>query len=205
MTFDFERLDPREGYRLLVSTVVPRPIALVTTLSKQGGVNAAPFSFFNVVGSDPPVVVLGIESGEGGFVKDTARNIRESREFVVNLVTEKIADRMSICAVDFAAGVDELEESGLTAAPASSVKVPRILESPVSLECREMMTIALGPGNSLVVGNVVAMQIDDDFYQREARRVRTAEMALVGRMHGSDWYTRTSDLFRMKLPEQPER
>src|ERR1700674_947017 len=119
MHFDLARIAQSDAYKLLVSTVVPRPIALATTVDAAGNVNAAPFSFFNAVSSVPPVVVLGISPGDsaGDGWKDTERNIRETGEFVVNLVDEALAERMNICAVDFPSAVGELEKAGLTPVP----------------------------------------------------------------------------------------
>ena len=119
MEFDFASLPPNERYRLLIGSVVPRPIALVTTRDEKGVPNAAPFSFFNCFSHDPPIVALGMELRPEGGLKDTVRIIRATREFVVNLVSEEIAERMNICAVDFPEGMDELAEANLTAAPFS--------------------------------------------------------------------------------------
>jgi len=134
------RPPPTEAYKLLVSTVVPRPIALATTIDGEGRVNAAPFSFFNAVSSAPPVVVLGINPGaasKDGY-EDTERNIRDSGEFVLNLVDEARAERMNICAVDFPAGSGELDQADLTGVPSVGVRSPRIARSPVSFECRRI-------------------------------------------------------------------
>src|SRR4051794_12744338 len=131
MHFDLAAIPPTEGYKLLVSTVVPRPIALATTVNAAGQINAAPFSFFNAVSSNPPVVVLGISPGDPnlnpGFegYKDTERNIRATGEFVVNLVDEALAERMNVCAVDFPKEVGELNEAKLTAVASVGVKPPR--------------------------------------------------------------------------------
>jgi flavin reductase (DIM6/NTAB) family NADH-FMN oxidoreductase RutF len=111
MDFDFDALPARDRYALLTAVVVPRPIAFVTTVDAAGRINAAPFSFFNAMGSDPPVVVLGIGDREPGVPKDTAANIRASRQFVVNVVVESIAEQMNLCATDFPAGMDELSAS----------------------------------------------------------------------------------------------
>src|SRR3954452_4526374 len=116
MRFDMDQLAGRDRYKLLTGVVVPRPIALVTTLDPVGGINAAPFSFFNAMGADPALVVLGVGNRNREEPKDTAKNIRSSREFVVNLVSEEIAERMNITAVDFPHGTDELAAAGLTAA-----------------------------------------------------------------------------------------
>src|SRR5690349_17156677 len=126
MIFDMDQVSARDRYKLLTGVVVPRPIALVTTLDSAGGINAAPFSFFNAMGADPPLVVLGVGNRSREEPKDTAKNIRAGRDFVVNLVSEEIAERMNITAVDFPHGTDELAAAGLTAAPSHRVKPPRV-------------------------------------------------------------------------------
>src|SRR3954463_15643791 len=132
MHFDLARIAQSDAYKLLVSTVVPRPIALATTVDAAGQVNAAPFSFFNAVSSRPPVVVLGISPGDaaGDGYKDTERNIRDTGEFVVNLVDEAIAERMNICAVDFPTEIGELEKADLHPVASVGVRPPRIAEAP---------------------------------------------------------------------------
>jgi flavin reductase (DIM6/NTAB) family NADH-FMN oxidoreductase RutF len=202
MHFDLRQIAETDAYKLLVSTVVPRPIALATTVDAEGRVNAAPFSFFNAVSSRPPVVVLGISPGDGAGYKDTERNIRESGEFVVNLVDEAIAERMNICAVDFPPEVGELEMAGLTPAPSAECRAPRIAESPVSFECRRITGLSLGGGSTMEVGRVIHIHIRDDLVDAEKFYVATEKLRLVGRMHGRGWYARTSDLFlldRMSL------
>src|SRR5580700_8625200 len=146
MHFDLGKMPTQDGYKLMISTVVPRPIALATTVDAEGLVNAAPFSFFNAVSSDPPVVVLGINGvgPEGSGYKDTERNIRDSGEFVVNLVDEALAERMNICAVDFPTEVGELDVAGLNPIASAEVKPPRIAEAPVSFECKRITGLSLG-------------------------------------------------------------
>jgi flavin reductase (DIM6/NTAB) family NADH-FMN oxidoreductase RutF len=199
MHFDLAKTPATDAYKLLVSTVVPRPIALATTVDGSGRINAAPFSFFNAVSSMPPVVVLGISpgaAGEDGY-KDTERNIRDSGEFVVNLVDEVLAERMNICAVDFPAGTGELNEAGLTPLPSVGVRPPRIAQSPVSFECHRITGVSLGPRSMLEIGKVIHIHIRDDLVDLEKMYVRTEKMGLIGRMHGRGWYARTSDLFLM--------
>ncbi|HTV46226.1 MAG TPA: flavin reductase family protein [Stellaceae bacterium] len=200
MHFDLAQVPAADAYKLLVSTVVPRPIALTTTIDGEGRVNAAPFSFFNAVSSIPPVVVLGISPGVNGGdgYKDTARNIRDSGEFVVNLVDEALAERMNICAVDFLSGVSEIEEAGLTALPSAGVRPPRIGQSPVSFECTRITGLSLGEHSTLEVGRVVHIHIRDDLVDPVRMYVHTDKMRLIGRMHGRGWYARTSDLFLME-------
>src|SRR6516225_5946429 len=198
MFYDFAKLDSKERYKLLVSTVTPRPIAWVVSQSKDGVLNAAPFSFFNAFSGEPPVVGMGISSHEPGRPKDTRRNIRETRRFVVNLVSEEAAEAMNVTAIEFEAGVDELAEAGLKTLPSLYVKPPRIAVSPVSMECELLQIVDLGQDNGLVLGRVLAMHVHDDVVLDSAKHyIDTPKMRLIGRMHGTGWYARTTDLFLM--------
>ena len=199
MQFDFAALPPGDAYKLMVSTIVPRPIAWVVTQDAAGRVNAAPYSFFNALSGAPPLVALGIGGRDDGRPKDTAANIRATGQFVVNLVSEAMVPAMVVTAADFETGVDELIQGGLT--PAASVRVapPRIAESPVAFECEHFQTIALPGERDLVLGRIVTMHIDDAAMLDVARRyVDTPKLNLVGRMHGGGWYARTGDRFEVK-------
>jgi flavin reductase (DIM6/NTAB) family NADH-FMN oxidoreductase RutF len=196
MQFDFRQLAPRDCYKLLVSVVVPRPIALVTSLSPEGHLNAAPFSFFNVMGGDPPVVVLGVGDRSAGEAKDTAHNIRSAGEFVINIVDEAMAEAMNICAIDFPPDVDELVAAGLSTASSIQVRTPHIAESPVNLECREISTIEIGR-NRIILGEVLHLHIRDDLIDPANLHVRTENIGAIARLHGAGWYARTTDLFQM--------
>ena len=198
LRFEMSRLAPRDRYKLLSGVVVPRPIAWITSIGSDGGVNAAPFSFFNVMGSDPPVVVIGIGDREGE-AKDTARNIAATREFVVNLVDERTVAAMNESAGDYPYGVDELARAGLTPVPSSSVRPPRIGESPAHLECREVSTMTLGR-TRIVVGEVIEMHIREDLVDRDKLRIHGERLHAIGRMHGRGWYARTRDLFELVRP-----
>ena len=199
MHFDFATLPARDCYKLLFSTVTPRPIAWVVTHDLQGRLNAAPYSFFNAMSGDPPVVVFGIGGHEPGDAKDTGNNIRRTGQFVVNLVDEATAAAMNITAIDFPHGVDEIAEAGLTTLPSLHIAPPRIAESPVAMECERMATIDIGNERTLVLGKVLAMHIRDDAVIDPARcYIDTPRLNLIGRMHGAGWYARTTDLFEMK-------
>jgi flavin reductase (DIM6/NTAB) family NADH-FMN oxidoreductase RutF len=204
MLFDFASISARERYKLLVSTIVPRPIAWIVSQDLHGHLNAAPFSFFNAFAGDPPVVGIGIGSHDPGRPKDTRHNIRETGQFVVNLVSEEAAEVMNITAIEFERGVSEPSEAGLTTIPSVHVKPPRIAESPVSMECELLQIIDLGPEQSLVLGRVLAMHIRDDAVIDPAKyRIDTPKLKLIGRMHGAGWYARTSDLFKMdRIPRE---
>lgn len=204
MLFDFAAMPAKAAYKLLVSTITPRPIAWVVSMDEQGKLNAAPFSFFNALSGDPPVVGIGIGSHKPGRPKDTRVNIRETRQFVVNLVSEQAAQAMNVTAIEFEYGVNELTEAGLTPLPSVRVKPPRIAESPVSMECELLQMIDVGPENSIVLGRVLAMHVRDDAVIDPANfYIDTPNLKLIGRMHGSGWYARTSDLFEMpRIPVQ---
>jgi len=201
MRFDLTDLAPDLAYKVLASTVTPRPIAWVTTLSRAGIVNAAPYSFFNVVGSEPPTVVLGILRDPKRGFKDTARNVLETGEFVVNLVPRALAEAMNTTCMDAPADVSELELAGLSATPSTAVAPPRIAESPVSFECRVVSSLVTGPEQVLVVGRVLTAHVADE-YVLDSRRahIDTPRLDLIARLHGSGWYARTTDTFQLERP-----
>lgn len=197
MEFDFSRLDQRDGYKLIVSTIVPRPIAWVVTESPSGALNAGPFSFFNAFSGDPPVIGIGI-GARGAAMKDTARNIQSTGEFVVNLVSEEMIHQMNITGIEFGPEVDEIAEARLATAPSIRVKPPRIADSPVSLECERLTTVEIGDKRAIVIGRVLLMHVRDDcVLDRERCYIDTPKLHLVGRMHGRGWYVRTTDRFEL--------
>jgi len=198
MLFDMNAIPPKERYKLLTSTVVPRPIAWVVTQDSGGRLNAAPYSFFNVFSADPPVVVFGIGGRKPGDVKDTGQNIRETGQFTVCLVNQDAAQAMNITAIDFPPEVDELAEAGLTTVTSTRIKPPRIAESPVALECERFVIVELNTDRALVLGRVVAMHVRDDCVLDAQRcHIDTPKLDLIGRLHGGGWYTRTTDRFEM--------
>ncbi|HEV2319509.1 MAG TPA: flavin reductase family protein, partial [Verrucomicrobiae bacterium] len=158
MELDLEHDYADRAYQLLASVVTPRPIAFVTTISPDGRVNAAPFSFFNVFGASPPILAFAPSNRENGVPKDTALNVRATHEFVVNLVDEAIAEAMNRCAASLPYGENELVHAGLTAQPSSLVKPPRIKESPVSMECVEWGTLNIGK-NRMVIGVIKRLHL----------------------------------------------
>lgn len=197
MEFDFSKIDQKNIYKLLISTVVPRPIAFVTTVDRDGAVNAAPFSFFNAMGYDPPIVVIGIEARPERALKDTADNIALNGEFVVHVVDNVIAEAMNVCAIDFGPEVDELAEAGLTTVPALKVAPPRIAEAPVAMECRRYVTLELGNMRNIVVGEVLHMHIRDDLViDAERCHIDVAKLDAVGRLNAAA-YARITDRFEM--------
>ena len=198
MLFEMDKLSEQDTYKLLVSTVVPRPIAWVVTQDLDGAINAAPYSFFNAVSGSPPIVTFGIGGRGPGDAKDTGNNIRRTGQFVVNLVNNATAAAMNVTAIDFPQGVDELKEAGLSFTPSSMVAPPRIVESPVAFECERLVTIDVANDRTIVLGRVVAIHIADDCVMDAAKcYVDTPKLDLIGRMHGRGWYTKTTDRFEM--------
>lgn len=190
MDFNLSTLAPRDIYKLLTGLIVPRPIALVTSLGEDGVVNAAPFSFFNCVGSDPPLVVFA----PGQNSPHTPANIRTQGEFVVNLVDEAIGEAMNICAVNFPSGQSEIEAAGFTLEKSVQISVPRIVQAPVALECREHSRLEIGR-NRLVIGIVLHIHARDGIVDTNGR-TNHDKLRLIGRLAGSG-YCRTHDTFEM--------
>jgi flavin reductase (DIM6/NTAB) family NADH-FMN oxidoreductase RutF len=198
MLFDFDTIPHDQAYKLCVASVVPRPVAWVVSQDREGRVNAAPYSFFNVFSDNPVVVAIGCAARAPGSPKDTLANIEATGQFVVNLVSAATVDAMNITAVDFPPGVNEITEAGLTAVPSTRVAVPRIAESPIALEC-EIFQFVPTRGHTIVLGRVLAMEIRDDCVLDAAKfYVDTPKLDLVGRMHGRGWYARTTD--RIEVP-----
>jgi len=196
MKFEVEKAKPREIYNLLIGLVAPRPIALITSMDEKGGLNAAPFSAYNYLCTDPPIVGIGVTDRPASeFVpKDTARNIRRTGQFVVNVVTEDIAQQMNICATDFPAGISELEMANLATAPSTVVKVPRIASAHAALECIEHTTLEIGRSR-IILGRVVSIYVEDKFVDPAGPYVRADELHAIGRMNGLGSYVRTRDSF----------
>jgi flavin reductase (DIM6/NTAB) family NADH-FMN oxidoreductase RutF len=203
MKFDLEQIPHSHAYKLLSGLVAPRPIALITSMDEKGRLNAAPFSAYNYLCTDPPIIGVGVanRSGEAFVPKDTARNIRRTGEFVVNVVTEDIATQMNICATDFPAEMNELEAAGLTTAPSQKIKVPRIAEAHAALECQEFTTLEIGRSR-IILGRVVAVYVEDRFVDPAGPYVIAEELHAIGRMNGLGNYVRTRDAF-MTIPRIP--
>lgn len=202
MLFDFSDTSNENVYKLLVATIGPRPIAWVTTKDTDGTVNAAPFSFFNAMSGNPPILAFGIGGRGPGDVKDTGGNIRRTGQFVVNLCSYDLREEMNITAIDFPRGVDELKEAGLTTAPSVHINVPRIAEAPVAFECERLVIVDVGIDRAVVLGKVLGIYVRDDCVLDAARcYIDTPKLDLIGRLHGAGWYSRVTD--RFELPRIP--
>ena len=197
---DLDALAPRDRYKLLCATVVPRPVAWVTTVDAAGVVNAAPYSFFNVFGQDPALVVLGLEHRPDGSPKDTTRNIRRSGEFVVNLATPDLLAEMVGSAA--AHPGSEVEALGLAVEGSLRVAPPRLAAAPVSIECVRLTTLSFSPERDLVIGRAVAMAARDGLVDPRSWHVEWGGAFPVARLFG-DRYARLEEIAPMAIPLVP--
>jgi len=185
LSYDPAALAPRDRYKMLISLVIPRPIALVTTIGPTGVVNAAPFSFFNVFSDEPPLCVLGLQSKTDGSLKDTSAHIRDRGSFVVNLVDEALGEQMNQCAVDFPADVSEIDVARLNLLPSEKIKIPRIAEAPAALECRHYTTLEVSAQRRLAIGEIVQIHIRGGVWNPEKMRVDMTQYRPLARLFGN--------------------
>jgi flavin reductase (DIM6/NTAB) family NADH-FMN oxidoreductase RutF len=191
-------LEPREAYRIFASCVVPRPIAWVSTLGRDGTRNLAPFSFFNAVGGVPPTVMFSV-SARSGEPKDTLRNARETGEFVVHIVDESLAEKMNRTSGEWPYDVDEFERAGLTPAPASVVRPARIAEAALAMEGKVTQIVPVeGTQYTMIVGRIVRYHIRADLL-RESGLVDAARLRPVARLGGEEYVT-AGEVFEMLRP-----
>ena len=195
MEIDLNALERPLRYKLMTSLVVPRPIALVTTISVGGIVNAAPFSYFNVLGEDPPILIISADARASGKMKDTVQNILTKKQFVVNLVDEGIAEKMHGSAVDAPTEMSEIDLVGFTTAASQRVAPPRIAESPVSFEC-ELHTELDFKTRRLMIGQIAWMHVRDGIIDPSNMRRIPGQYHPVGRLYANR-YCRTRDEFAL--------
>ena len=192
--------DYNQIYKLMIGSIVPRPIAFVSSVNAKGNRNLAPFSFFNGVCSNPPTVLFSTVIRKDGTHKDTLNNVEATKEFVVNIVSEDIAQQMNIASGEYPPDVDEFIKSGLTPVPSDVVKPPRVKESMVSMECKlsQFVRIGNGPGGGCTVfGEIVRIHVVDELFDNF--RIDADKLRAIGRM-GGPAYTRTRDRFEMVRP-----
>jgi flavin reductase (DIM6/NTAB) family NADH-FMN oxidoreductase RutF len=199
VTFDFRELSAREKYKLMIGTVVPRPIALVTTVDLQGRVNAAQFSFFNCLSADPPILALGVENHPDMRFKDTGLNIRLTEVFTVNIVSHAIAQAMHVCGVSFPPERDELKAAGLTAMPGKTVASPWIKEAPAAFECRRHITLELGKSRQIIMGEILFAHYHSDVLDADRLHIDPAKLDAIARLGGNTCST-IRDRFEMVTP-----
>jgi flavin reductase (DIM6/NTAB) family NADH-FMN oxidoreductase RutF len=198
---DFSQLTAYQRYKLMASLIVPRPIALVTTLGTNGVVNAAPFSMFNMLGEDPPILMISINKLQDGHLKDTAANILANGQFVVHIADEAMAEQMHHCGRTFPSDVSELSEVGLTTTSSVRVLPPRITEAPVAFECALHEKIET-ESRYIFIGQVLWLSARHGLVDTERWRVNLRDFHPVARF-GASYYIRTSDRFEIKDVEEP--
>ncbi len=201
MRLDPSQLPPRELYQLLIGFITPRPIAWISTVSANGIVNLAPFSFFNGVSANPPTVVFSCVDKRDGSRKDTIRNLNAVPEFVVNLCTYDQREAVNETSAELDYEVSELEACGLTALPSERVSPPRVAESPAQFECKVHQIVRVGDGPlaaNLVIGEILMIHARDDVFDA-AGAVDPRKLDTIGRMGGIA-YARTTDLFELPRP-----
>ena len=206
MIFDPNEIPFQETHKLMIGSIIPRPIAFVSTQSNNGKNNVAPFSYFNGVCSKPPTLMFApARRGWDGEEKDTLINIRDTEEFVVNIVSESFAEKMVMCATDFGSDVDEFEISGLTPTNSQKIKPPRVGEAKISFECKLNQIVEIGDGTAgsgfVVIGTIVLFHIDDGIYDNG--RILTDKLEPLGRLAGN-WYTRSTDTLKIDRKVKPD-
>lgn len=191
----------RENYKFLIGSIIPRPIAFVTTVSKDGVLNGAPFSYFNIVSSNPPMISLSIQRSSG-IQKDTARNIIESKEFVVHIVDEQNVEKINKTAANLPSNQSEIELANLTPVESVKISVPGVKEAKVRMECSLEHSLELGgtdtPGCDFIIGKVVQFHIENDIY--ENGRIDASSLAAVSRLAGND-YAKIGEIFEIERPK----
>lgn len=191
----------QDRYKLLIGSIVPRPIGFISTISPGGVYNLAPFSFFNGVCSEPMTILFcPVIRGTDGQEKDTLKNIKANKEFVVNIVSEEIAEKMNQCSAEYPYGVDEFKESGLTPSASTVVKSPLVKEAKINMECKLLHLVEIGNkpgGGTVVIGEVVYFHANDDVYKDG--KIILSKLKPVARLGGTD-YARVTDTFSLPRP-----
>ncbi len=201
MEIDIKSLDTKQIYKLMTSIIVPRPIAWVSTVSKDGIYNLAPFSYFAGISSDPPLLLISVGSKETKEKKDTWQNIEDTGEFVVNMVTKDTLEKMNITALPFDKEIDEFEKAGLTPVPSSVVKAPRVKESPVNIECKRFEIIQIGK-MGIILGEVLKVHVKEDILN-EKGYVDTTKLEIIGRLGGANYcLVNKENTFELRRPDK---
>ncbi|CAM3589349.1 flavin reductase family protein [Cytobacillus oceanisediminis] len=201
LSIDPSKMSERENYKFLIGSIIPRPIAFVTTLSEDGILNGAPFSYFNIVCSNPPMISLSIQRS-GGKEKDTARNIKKLKEFVVHIVDEQNVEQVNQTAANLPSDKSEIELASLTSIDSLKIRVPGVREAKIRMECTLEHSVELGgvdsPGCDLIVGKVVQFHIEDALYDKG--RIDPIGLAAVSRLAGSN-YAKIGEIFSIERPK----
>jgi flavin reductase (DIM6/NTAB) family NADH-FMN oxidoreductase RutF len=201
LSIDPARNSVKENYKLLIGSIIPRPIAFVTSLSKDGIVNGAPFSYFNIVSADPPLISISIQRSKG-IPKDTSRNIKEVKEFVVHIVDEQNVEKVNQTAANLPPEQSEIQLAGLTAIDSVKVTVPGVKEAKIRMECILEKAVELGgkesPSCDLIIGKIVQLHIEDDLYEKG--KIDPRGLSAVSRLAGND-YAKIGEIFTLERPK----
>jgi flavin reductase (DIM6/NTAB) family NADH-FMN oxidoreductase RutF len=199
MFLDFKQLEPKNRYKLITASIVPRPIALVTTRNIDGSINAAPFSFFNVFSEDPPLVVLGLQTKPDKSLKDTTTNIRNNGEFVVNLVDDNMVEKMVACAADYPTGESEPLHADLNLSKSKKIKVDYITDSPFSFECKRITVLQFSETRDLAIGEILGMHAKNNLIDKNNFHINWNKYYPIGRLFASH-YIYTDKTFSLRIP-----
>ncbi|HZQ62551.1 MAG TPA: flavin reductase family protein [Casimicrobiaceae bacterium] len=211
LSYDLASLTDHNRYKLLISLVIPRPIALVTTVGPTGVVNAAPFSFFNIFSEAPPLAVLGLQARPSGSMKDTSAHLRDRGEYVINLVDEALGEQMNQCAVDFPPEISEIEAAKLNLKPSVKVKIPRIAEAPAALECRHFTTLEVSATRRLAIGEILHVHVREELWDPDKMRVDMSKYRPLARLYGNFYaslgapFTHVRQSYEEWLADQKEK
>jgi len=202
-SIDPAELETIEVHKILLSSIAPRPIAFASTIDAKGSVNLSPFSYFNVFSSNPPILIFSPSRRvRDNTTKHTLENAKETKEVVINIVNHSIVEQMSKSSREYDKGVNEFLETGLTQVPSLKVQPPRVLESPISFECKVDNIVSLGDSGGagqLIIAKVVQIHINKDYLDSEGG-IDSEKLDLVARM-GGDWYTRVNKDSMFKIPK----
>ncbi len=203
LQFDFTQMSVKDCYKIICGIVVPRPIALVTSVNSEGRINSAPFSFFNAFSDDPVQIALGLQHKADGTPKDTTRNLSAAKYFVINMVDDALASTMNDCAIDFPPNVSEIDALGIETLPGVSIPVPRIASAPFALECRKVVSLAFSNTREILIAEVVRVHaraglVDPVTHYIDAYRYRP-----IGRLAGFQ-YCHQGEIFDMKRESYAE-
>ena len=206
MIIDPSNITFKEIHKLMIGSIVPRPIALISTVSEDKVNNLAPFSYFNGVCSNPPTIMFApARRGWDGSKKDTLINIQKNKQFVVNIISESFAEKMVICSTDYASNVDEFKVSELTPIPSTKINPPRVKESKINFECELNKIVEIGDGKAgsgfIIIGTVILFHINDEIY--DDGKINLNELQPLGRLAGN-WYSRSNDQFKIIRKVKPE-
>ena len=206
MIIDPSNITFKEIHKLMIGSIVPRPIALISTVSEDKVNNLAPFSYFNGVCSNPPTIMFApARRGWDGSKKDTLINIQKNKQFVVNIISETFAEKMVMCSTDYASNVDEFKVSELTPVPSTKISPPRVEESKINFECELNKIVEIGDGKAgsgfIIIGTIILFHINDEIY--DDGKINLNELQPLGRLAG-DWYSRSNDQFQIIRKVKPE-